>query len=91
MKIIGTDDRQSIVLVSMSQGEWDIMRRMAGVPYDKASHAVGTAYSTAVADEILTAFTAMKEIRRGMTKLYNDWTKHIEAVDRVLGTVKAPD
>lgn len=93
MKVIGHNGTSngrgiSSVIVQATTDEWDSLRQLAGVPYDKASTDVGTEYDARKAESILDAYKGLKQLRKEMIELSKKWNKFLEGMDAVLGTTK---
>lgn len=90
MKVLGhsgsNDGKTSdSLVVQVSGDEWGILRRLSGVPYDKASVRIGTVYDLSQGVALLEAYIGLQAVRKEMNGLHAKWTKFVQSMDATLG------
>lgn len=90
MKVLGhsgTNDGKSSdsLVVQVSGDEWDVLRRLSGIPYDKASVRLGTVYSLSQGIALLEAYNGLQTVRKEMNGLHAKWSKFVQSMDATLG------
>lgn len=84
MQIIGSDEKKDTLIVLMNNGEWDLLQRACGIPYDKRSRVAGTAINVNPVVGAVGALQDMKQFRKELGALQTKWDKLATAIDDTL-------
>jgi len=84
MKVIGRNQKQSIVIVSMTETDWEYLERACEMPHEKRSPEPGAEAPALVIYNTIETLAGCKGLRKELGNIQKKWDSLAARLDTIL-------